>query len=163
VAPPDVTVRPVAPSDRDAWVEMRAQLWPDHSPEELAREVDSYLSGGALWKYGSLSIPFHALVAEDPAHRLVGFLEVSLRPFADKCRTGPVGYLEGWFVVPARRRQGVGRALVTAGEAWASARGCVEMASDARVGNTVSADSHGALGYQEVERLIHFRRGLPRR
>lgn len=139
---------------------MRTSLWPDHPADELAREVDSLLAGGGLWGYGDGTLPFAVFVAEDPGRGLVGFVEASLRPFADRCRTSPVGYLEGWFVVPERRRQGIGGALVRAAEDWARSRGCQEMASDARVDNRVSELSHRALGFEVTHRLVHFRRDL---
>jgi aminoglycoside 6'-N-acetyltransferase I len=101
-------------------------------------------------------------VAERPDGGLVGFLEGSLRSFADGCETSPVGYIEGWYVDRDFRRHGVGAALVAAAERWATARGCREMGSDCFVDNRVSARAHTALGYEDVERLIHFRKRLPR-
>jgi len=153
-------IRPVTRADRKRWLELRSRLWPDHPSDELAREVDAFLAGGGLWNLGTLALPFAAFVADSPESGLVGFVEASLRPFADRCRTSPVGYLEGWFVVPEFRRQGVGRALVRAAEEWARSRGCHEMASDARVDNEVSERSHRALGYDVAHRLVHFRRDL---
>jgi len=153
-------IRTVSRSDREAWLSLRSRLWPARPPEGLANEVDSYLSGGDLWKFGTDSIPFLVLMADHPTEGIVGFLEASLRPFADRCRTAPVGYLEGWFVVPEMRRRGIGGALVRSAEDWARAHGCREMASDAHTDNLVSEQSHRALGYEEVDRLIHFRREL---
>ncbi len=69
-------------------------------------------------------------VAADPSGCLCGFVEVSLRQSAEGCGTRPVGYIEGWFVDPDYRNQGVGRSLVVAAETWALERGCQEMASD---------------------------------
>jgi aminoglycoside 6'-N-acetyltransferase I len=157
----EVLVRPVDRGDREEWLRLRAELWPDHLPEALVCEVDSYLAGAGLWTFGTDSIPFLVLVAVRPDTGIVGFLEVSLRPWADKCRTAPVGYLEGWYVRPGWRRQGIGGTLVRAAEAWARSRGCREMASDAHVDNLLSERSHRALGYEEAQRLIHFRRDLP--
>jgi len=157
---PDIGIRPVVRADRESWLGLRTQLWPDHTQAELAREVDSHLGGGALWKLGAGSIPFRILVAEHSLRGIVGFIEASLRPFAVGCRTSPVGYLEGWFVMPELRRQGIGEALVRSAEAWARANGCQEMASDARLENAVSEKSHTALGYDVVGRSIHFRRDL---
>jgi hypothetical protein len=71
-----------------------------------------------------------------------------------------VGYVEGWYVDPDVRRQGIGRRLVEAAERWAAAQGCREMASDAHLGNTVSHAAHEALGFEESERLVHFRKRL---
>ena len=62
--------------------------------------------------------------------------------------------------LPDARRQGVGRALVVAGEAWARSRGCLQMASDAELWNTVSHEAHGALGYPETARLVHSAKAL---
>jgi aminoglycoside 6'-N-acetyltransferase I len=50
--------------------------------------------------------------------------------------------------------------LVAAAEEWARSKGCVEMASDTEIDNQVSHTAHGRLGYEEVERLIHFRKPL---
>jgi aminoglycoside 6'-N-acetyltransferase I len=90
----------------------------------------------------------------------IGFIEVSLRAWAEGCRTAPVGYIEGWYVEPEWRRRGAGAALVQAGEAWARLRGCSEMASDAELNNTVSWLAHARLGYQEVERVVSFSKRL---
>ena len=156
----NVRIRTVRSMDREAWVRLRSELWPHHPLPDLAREVESYLRGDGLWRLGDRSIPFTAFVAEDPDLGIVGFVEASLRPWAEKCRTTPVGYLEGWYVAPASRRRGIGRSLVGAAEEWARERGCQEMASDAHVDNLASEKSHRALGYEEVQRLIHFRRPL---
>lgn len=92
--------------------------------------------------------------------RLAGFIEASIRPFVDDCSSENVGYLEGWFVDPDYRRQGIGRNLVASAEKWARGHGCTEMASDAELGNGVSVAAHGNLGYEETSRLVHFRKSL---
>jgi aminoglycoside 6'-N-acetyltransferase I len=92
---------------------------------------------------------------------LQGFVEVSIRDYAEGCDTNWIGYVEGWFVDPDTRRLGVGRALIAAAEAWALAQGCREMASDTELANTLSQEAHGRLGYTEVGRSVHFRKPLP--
>jgi aminoglycoside 6'-N-acetyltransferase I len=92
--------------------------------------------------------------------QLGGFLEASLRRYADGCSTSPVGYIEGWYVDDDVRRQGVGRQLVKTAEHWALVQGCREMASDCEIDNEVSFRAHLAIGYAEVERLIHFQKPL---
>jgi aminoglycoside 6'-N-acetyltransferase I len=105
--------------------------------------------------------PEAVLVAEDQASSaLIGLAEVSRRTYAEGCETSPVGFLEGWYVVPERRRQGIGRALVDAAEVWARELGCRELASDALVDNRVSAEAHRALGFEEVEVIRCFRKEL---
>jgi aminoglycoside 6'-N-acetyltransferase I len=71
-----------------------------------------------------------------------------------------VAYLEGWFVVPAARGRGVGRALIAAAEEWGRAQGCCEFASDAHPDNEVSAAAHRALGFVEAGLVRCFRKDL---
>jgi aminoglycoside 6'-N-acetyltransferase I len=92
---------------------------------------------------------------------LIGFLEVGLRSHADGCNPlKPVGYVEGWFVREAFRNQGAGRELMRAAEGWARAQGCVEIASDVLIDNPGSQRAHSALGFEVVDRCVHFRKTL---
>ena len=93
--------------------------------------------------------------------RVVGFVQVGPRSHADGCDTSrPVGFIEGWYVVPDCRRQGIGRRLLAAAEDWASNQGCEEMGSDTQIDNEISQTAHWALGYQVVDRCVHFRKRL---
>jgi aminoglycoside 6'-N-acetyltransferase I len=67
-----------------------------------------------------------------------------------------VGFVEGVYVVPAMRRQGVARLLYEAIGDWAKARGCRELASDALLENESSQRAHRALGFRETERVVYF-------
>jgi aminoglycoside 6'-N-acetyltransferase I len=71
-----------------------------------------------------------------------------------------VPFIEGWHVEEAFQRRGIGRALVRAAEDRARSLGHHEIASDAELENAASHAAHGALGYEEVERLVSFRRSL---
>lgn len=155
-----IAIRPAQPRDREAWVRLRSELWPERPIAELAAEAAAFVGTGTPYRLGGRSIPFAVFVAEDGPVDLRGFIEVSVRPFAEGCESGPVGYLEGWYVSPGARRSGVGGRLVREAERWAIEQGCTEMASDALAGNTVSESSHRALGYEVVERDVHFRRSL---
>jgi len=145
-----VTVRHPTAQDRDAWLEMRQSLWPECPQNEHVAEIDETIAGKGQT----------AFVAELQNGHVCGFLEASLRPFANGCETKPVGYIEGWYVLPDCRRQGVGRALVAAAEGWALEQGCVEMASDAIVSNTESQKAHAAIGYGETDRIVCFTKRL---
>jgi aminoglycoside 6'-N-acetyltransferase I len=75
-------------------------------------------------------------------------------------QTGRVAYLEGWYVLPESRRNGVGRALVEAAEDWARDQGCSEFASDTDVANAQSTSAHVAVGFEDVGLVRCFRKAL---
>jgi aminoglycoside 6'-N-acetyltransferase I len=152
----DISIRVARPADLPRLAQLRAALWPESSAEEHARELSILLSTTA-----SSSLPLIHLVAETPDLGIVGFLEAGLRSHADGCDPAhPVGYIEGWYVDEGRRGQGIGRQLIAAAEAWARSHGCTEMASDALIDNIPSQRAHEALGYQVVDRCVHFRKLL---
>ena len=148
-----ITVRGLDAAEHGAWCELRARLWPDPPRAELAAECELLRSAP-----GTTAV----LVAADEQGRLVGFVEVSLRESAEGCDTRPVGYLEAWYVDPEHRRANVGRRLVEAGEAWARARGCSEFASDAELWNEASHAAHRALGFEEVARVVLYKKPIAR-
>jgi aminoglycoside 6'-N-acetyltransferase I len=92
--------------------------------------------------------------------RLVGFLELDFRKYAPGCRSSPVAFIEGWYVEPESQGQGIGRALIEAAEAHARAAGHHEIASDAEIENVQGIAAHRALGFDEIERVVYFRRSL---
>jgi aminoglycoside 6'-N-acetyltransferase I len=152
-------IRHVQRGDATAWAALRAELWPDENPVRLAEEVARFIDGPPPRGAG---MPEAVLVAVESGlrGRLLGFAELCRRPYAEGCDSSPVGFLEGWFVVAERRREGIGRALVRAAEAWARALGCREFASDALADNSVSARAHQALGFDEVAVIRCFRKPL---
>jgi aminoglycoside 6'-N-acetyltransferase I len=91
---------------------------------------------------------------------MLGFVELSTRPYGEGCRTSRVAYLEGWFVVPEARRQGVGRALLEATEEWGRAQGCNELASDAHPDNDLSSAAHRSLGFADMGLVRCFRKEI---
>jgi aminoglycoside 6'-N-acetyltransferase I len=131
-------------------------LWPDASLEEQLKELDAALSNRV-----SGTLPATILVSQNENGALLGFIEVGLRSHADGCDPArPVGFVEGWFVQEAFRDQGVGRELMRCAEDWARAQGCVEMASDALIDNAPSQRAHQAVGFELVDRCVHFRKKL---
>jgi aminoglycoside 6'-N-acetyltransferase I len=148
-----VSIRAARPDDARLWRGMRHALWPEGSAEEHAGEIEDFFAGRSRE-------PLAVLVAESIPGQLAGFAELSIRPYADGCKTDRVGYLEGWYVIPEAWRQGVGRALVEAAEAWARTQGCTEFASDTEAGNERSAAAHRALGFTEASLIRCFRKDL---
>ena len=129
---------------------MRTTLWPHGTLGEHAREIDGLLESGPTDRAATL-------VAERGDGELLGFVELSVRNYAEDCDTDRVGYCEGWYVKPEFRRTGVGRALMAAGVAWARARGCTEFASDALLENELSHAAPKALGFVETCRIVCFK------
>ena len=151
-----VRVRAATLGDLERLSALRRSLWPDMSIEENASELAAILRGDGIG-----TLPLVIFVAEDEDHALVGFIEVGLRSHADGCDPWkPVGYVEGWFVRESHRRQGIGTELVAAAENWARNQGCLEMASDALIDNDVSRRAHETLGFEVVDRCVHYRKAL---
>ncbi len=145
-------IRTVQQSDAAAWERMRQSLWPS-SPSKHAAEIASFFAG-------KRRNSAEALLVFDEEDQALGFVELAIRNYAEGCSSDRVAYLEGWYVEPHARRQGVGAALMKAAEEWGRAQGCEEFASDTGLGNDVSAAMHLALGFAETDRIICFRKEL---
>ncbi len=135
---------------------MRELLWPESSREEHCKELESVLRTRM-----NGTLPMTILVSQDEGGALTGFIEVGLRSHADGCNPArPVGFVEGWFVHEASRKQGIGSALMRSAEAWARKQGCIEMASDTWIDDERSISTHHALGFEVVDRCVDFRKAL---
>jgi len=145
-----VAVREIVASERSDWLRMRNALWPGSLTDHDA-ETQRYFD-----ERNDRAVTY---VAEVDG-RLVGFLELDYRTYAEGCESSPVPFVEGWYVAPEMRGRGVGRALVEAAEARARAEGYHEIASDAEIDNADGIATHRALGYQEIERVVCFRKAL---
>lgn len=130
-------------------------LYPDTMASDHVASVDAYISGQLLDEL----LPSAVFVLERPGGTPGGFLELSVRNYAEGC-TGPAPYVESWYVDEDLRGSGAGRALMSAAESWAREHGYTELASDALLDNSVSHAAHQALGFEIVERSIHFRKSL---
>ncbi len=148
-------IRELAREDLDAVAQLCAALWPDGSAEGHRRQLEEILNETAAGPY-----PCQVFVAQDEG-LVVGLVLVGMRSHADGCNPRrPVGYVEGWYVATCCRRRGIGRALVETAEDWARSQGCVEMASDTWCDHAGSQQAHAALGYEEVDRCVLYRKRL---
>jgi aminoglycoside 6'-N-acetyltransferase I len=155
MTPAPYAIRLAGPADLPGILELAAALWPDEPAEDLPPHMAATLAGKPL-----SSLPLVVFVAESDG-ALIAFIEVGLRSHADGCDgRKPVGYIEGWYVRPEHRRQGIGEALVTTAEQWSREQGAVELASDTWVDHQLSIDVHRALGFEVVDRTINFRKSL---
>ena len=143
-------IRLVEARDRADFARMRAALWPDEDPDGLATELDALLADPDKVTF----------VAECDNGRLCGFAEAGTRAFANGVDEQPCAFLEGWWVEEQMRRSGVGRSLIAAVEAWARVRGFTELGSDAVLDNVLGQEAHRAVGFEERERVVYFRKRL---
>jgi aminoglycoside 6'-N-acetyltransferase I len=144
-------IKPCTSIEQAGWLQLRMALWPadpaEHLPEmqELCEQPGRYAQFIA---YSALGEP-------------QGLVEVALRSdYVNGTASSPVGFLEGLYVDPAFRKQGIGALLVSTAEGWVKDKGCREIASDALLENTASHAMHHALGFEETERVVYFRKPL---
>ena len=125
---------------------LACMLWPDHAPDEMAREMaDCIASEDAA--------VFLALQLGQPA----GVAQCGLRrDYVEGTGSSPVGYLEGIYVCPEFRRRGIAARLVESCEQWAREKGVEEFASDCELDNLDSLSFHLKLGFRETNRIICF-------
>ncbi len=139
-------------AEDETWLALRRELWPDLSQAEHRVEVDRLFRDG--YRYA-------VFLCRADTGETMGFAEVSLRTdYVNGCGTGPVAFIEGIYVRSEHRRKGVARRFCEAIESWARERDCAELASDVELSNSLSQQVHGALGFEETERVIFYRKRL---
>ncbi|OJU02521.1 MAG: N-acetyltransferase [Rhizobium sp. 63-7] len=139
--------------DVEPWAQLRFQLWPHHSLEDHRAE----LSRAFLSESGEAV----AFIARNGANEAVGFAEAALRhDYVNGCSSSPVLFLEGIYVRSVDRRKGIARLLCNAVADWGKSLGCVEFGSDALLENSASHALHTALGFEETQRVVFFRKPL---
>ncbi|MBR4333102.1 MAG: GNAT family N-acetyltransferase [Clostridia bacterium] len=125
-------------------------MWTEHDPKDLTED-------------------FRKLAVNDEAvcfikyedDKPIGFAQCQLRhDYVEGTESSPVGYLEGVFVSDGYRKKGYAAELVLACEQWAKEKGCSEFASDCELVNEDSLKFHMALGFEEANRIICFRKDL---
>ena len=146
----NVIVSAMDSADLTAWMTMRAMLWPDTTQDLHRKELEAFLQRGNFW----------GLLAETPNGDAAGFAEVAIRDYANGCVSRPVAFLEGIWVKPQLRRQGIGAQLLKATEAFLIVRGISELGSDALIDNQELHSAHRAWGFSETERVVYFRKSL---
>lgn len=140
-----MTIRQASMGDMAAVAGLALLLWPGHEAKEMAADLAGFAEEGGL-----------LLLAEDEG-AAIGFAQCGLRhDYVEGTHSSPVGYLEGIYVLPDCRKEGIARALVRACEAWAGKQGCREFASDCALENAQSAAFHRAIGFAEAARIICF-------
>jgi aminoglycoside 6'-N-acetyltransferase I len=122
------------------------ELYTGNEFEELQAEVLEMLK----------STKHHFLLYYDSDH-LVGFMHLSIREdYVEGSVASPTGYLEGVYVKPELRRNGISTKLFHEGKKWLLEKGCTQIGSDTEIDNQDSYHLHMGLGFKEANRLITF-------
>lgn len=129
---------------------LAVQMWKKHTVKELTAEFSDILkseNAACFIKYAD--------------SKPVGFSQCQLRhDYVEGTHTSPVGYLEGIFVTSEYQHKGYAKELLQRCEEWAKEKGCKEFASDCELDNTDSFSFHMAMGFEEANRIICFRKEL---
>ncbi len=136
--------------DAKVLADLAIQMWTDRAHEDLTEEFRQLAMNDAalcLIKY----------VDDKP----IAFAQCQLRrDYVEGTESSPVGYLEGIFVSDGYRARGYAADLLSECEKWAKEKGCTEFASDCELDNLDSLRFHMALGFEEANRIICFRKDL---
>ncbi|MEH7344759.1 aminoglycoside 6'-N-acetyltransferase [Bacillus sp. JJ1532] len=125
-------------------------LWPGHTLEVFIKEMTHLISQPDA----KIFLAYHD-------SETIGFAQCQLRyDYVEGTSSSPVGYLEGIYVKEDFREQGFAKKLVNACENWAKKKGCHEFASDCELENEESLAMHLKLGFNEVNRIICFKKDL---
>ena len=129
---------------------MAIQMWTDHDLEDLEAEFRKLAMN-------SEAVCFIKYAEGKP----IAFAQCQLKhDYVEGTESSPVGYLEGIFVSEGYRKTGYATELLLEFEKWAREKGCTEFASDCELNNFDSFRFHMALGFEEANRIICFRKDL---
>ena len=130
--------------------QMARKIWGNDSVEEFKKEFEEFAENQNMVSF---------IIYEDS--NPIGFANLSIRyDYVEGCETTPVAYLEGIYVDEKYRNRGYGRDLVKACEDWAKDRDIKEFASDCELTNLSSFAFHKAIGFEEANRIICFKKDL---
>ncbi len=131
----------------DDWVSMGVALWPNHSKKEIAKEFNEQIR----------SKKYQTFIYKDKNNQSIAFINLSLRTdYVDGSSSSPIVYIEGIYVKPKYRKQGIAQKLIQKTEKWAQKLGCQELGSDTELDNINSQKFHKKLGFQETNRTVNF-------
>ncbi|SFG47947.1 aminoglycoside 6'-N-acetyltransferase [Sporolactobacillus nakayamae] len=134
----------------DALVDLELELWPGHTRKELLEETQTLLQ--------SADHVFYMIKQE---RAFIAFIHMSLRnDYVEGAVESQAGYIEGIYVKPECRRNGVAHNLVEAAELWAKAKGCKQLGSDTELSNQAGFAFHVGAGFREANRTISFIKDL---
>ncbi|MCB1090882.1 MAG: GNAT family N-acetyltransferase [Verrucomicrobiae bacterium] len=131
----------ISGAEFDHWISLRAALWPKESKADLIEDASRTLADAD-------QIGF---IAFQPDGIPMGFIEAAI--YRDAENASPRGHIEAWYVLPERRGEGVGRALLAHAEQWCLHRAIHRLTSDTNASYPVSPAAHEASGFRKLAEL----------
>jgi GNAT superfamily N-acetyltransferase len=144
-----VRLRPMTRDDIAQSVPLLAQLGYELSPEELAQRFAAVTA-----------TPDHSLVVAEAEGRIVGLLHVFARPAIENPREAVV---QAIVVDLARRRSGIGMALMAEAERWGREHECRSVMLSSNVARAPAHAFYAARGYHIAATSYVLRKELTRR
>ena len=136
--------------DAEILAALAIQMWTEHDSEDMAEKFRELVMNEE-------AVCFIKYEDEKP----IGFAQCQLRyDYVEGTESSPVGYLEGILIVDRYRNKGYAAELLAECEKWAKEKGCTEFASDCELANEESLKFHMALGFEEANRIICFRKDI---
>jgi GNAT superfamily N-acetyltransferase len=141
------TTRPGRLEDAGALADLATQLGYPSTPQELVERLPHVLEAAGA----------DLIVATDGRDRPIGWLHVELK----RSLVAPLAaQVMGLVVEEGRRGEGIGAALLEAGENWARERGCHHMLVATRVVRERAHRFYRRSGYELLKTSHIFEKGL---
>lgn len=138
-----MSIKSVTEQTVSVWVSFASRVW--QTDEQVLQE-----------QFTEGKFPFEFLYYS-PSNIAVAWISLSLRhDYVEGCQFSPVAYVEGIFVHPDYRGQGIATELLDFADSWAKSHGARELASDTDFENIHSQTFHTKNGFREVSRNIHY-------
>lgn len=163
-----LSVRPATFDDLSAIVELRLALLREYGAHPFYRDLRPDVVERAFDLYrAQLASPLDAIFLATRGDRIVGILRCVDSATSPVLLPERYCYISSVFVVPAERKKGTLRAMMTAAEAWCDERGLAEMRLHNSSTSATAREAWAALGFEVVEevrrRVVHPPAPHPRR
>ena len=143
----NISIQEFEPTDFDSLLEMSQKLWTKYEKSEL----EQLLQESFVLKRNRV------LIAKTAEGKGVGFSIFSIRTdYVEGAEQSPTCYLEGIFVDPDYRNNGISKQFIQLGEKWCKEQGCTQLGSDTWLSDKGAQAFHKQVGFWEEDKLVHF-------
>ena len=138
-------------SDFEALFKMGRELWKDYQETYLKKQLERVIGANNQRIY----------IAKNSKGIAVGFAIFTIRTdYVEGSEKAPTGYLEGIYIEPDFRNNGISKRFLEMGEQWLKSNNCMQLGSDTWLSNTNARAFHKQFGFKEEIELVHFLKEL---